>query len=910
MAGNYIDEFLVALGWKTNESSARKAEQTAKRVTDTIEKSEKRQSDAIERTAKAKVKAERERSAAEAKAAKASEASTASIVKGAAATVAAIEAAAVGITAAIVKISSGMEALYYASQRTQSSAAKLKAFSYAASQLGSSAEGAAGSLEELARKMRSSPGYEGMLKSLGIATRQNGKMRDLTDQTIELGRALAKMPHFQALAYANAMGINERDLSALKNGEFARYMREYEEMLGKAGLDSDRAAKDSAEFMNTWRRMWAAVDILMTRIAGSMTEKFGGQIGRLTDYLLQNSDAIARAVVNIAEVLLRLATRIVDIIQAFNEADPSTKQFAIQIGALGAALLLLKSGPIAALLALGAGIVLLYEDYRKWKEGSKDTLIPWETWGPVIEKTLTALKSLWEGFDKAARAITGQSGIVVAFELLAAVMVAKLLSPLVKVVGLLGSLGAMTPPAWLLRLLGLGGVAIAGAAIANENGILDAGAGSRSWHEAIVRTLDPGIANRIYGQTEQTKAADAKDGRTLYQRIMPKALGGKDAPTSVGGGGATTGQSGSSPVEAAPSGDYGSVHTTVDGRKLHYRGATEGGKARIASWLAFFQRPLERGGMGADAGTARAMVAMMQGESDVNLNPGAIGTVGEIGTAQWYRERATALRALAEGQGKPWQDVGVQQQHWRNEALGKYNRVWRAILNAESEEEKLAIGVSRFEIPKDIPSAIRHRLVHLRRLQKAGAGNQAVAAALPEIQMPSGSGSGSGATTGDDSADYRAYRFEMERNAQNGSLPNEEENDADRYQAWRKRKGLDKVSAVVDKVRNVAIDTAGKVEDILTAYPQAWMDRAQTSMGKIGNGLGSPDAWRQGRPFSSSPLGVSQDNRRSVTNNFNEGDRHIQVQGVSDPKEAANHVESSEKRRRAELIGNFQNRFA
>ncbi|GJE62543.1 hypothetical protein MPOCJGCO_4676 [Methylobacterium trifolii] len=52
------------------------------------------------------------------------------------------------------------------------------------------------------------------------------------------------------------------------------------------------------------------------------------------------------------------------------------------------------------LLALSAGIVVLFNDYRRWQEGAKDTLIPWDKCWPAIQATLNALQRLWEGFDR------------------------------------------------------------------------------------------------------------------------------------------------------------------------------------------------------------------------------------------------------------------------------------------------------------------------------------------------------------------------------------------------------------------------------------------------------------------------------------------------------------------------------
>ncbi len=50
------------------------------------------------------------------------------------------------------------------------------------------------------------------------------------------------------------------------------------------------------------------------------------------------------------------------------------------------------ASPVSWVLALAAAILLLYDDYRTWKEGGK-SLIDWKQWEPAIEKAKAAI--LW-----------------------------------------------------------------------------------------------------------------------------------------------------------------------------------------------------------------------------------------------------------------------------------------------------------------------------------------------------------------------------------------------------------------------------------------------------------------------------------------------------------------------------------
>ncbi|WP_419830621.1 phage tail tip lysozyme [Methylobacterium sp.] len=185
------------------------------------------------------------------------------------------------------------------------------------------------------------------------------------------------------------------------------------------------------------------------------------------------------------------------------------------------------------------------------------------------------------------------------------------------------------------------------------------------------------------------------------------------------------------------------AQVTVHGHRWNPGASTSAGKARVSSWLQFFQGPIDQGGLGADAGTARAMVAMMQGESTANLDPTAKGDKRNgvptaFGTAQWRLDRFQALKAMAGRMGTDWTDVGAQQQHFRNEVLnGRYQGVWRGILGAPTEESKLRRGIEGFERPKFPALAYDFRVPNLRRLQRSGAGSQgATAERAPGVEPP------------------------------------------------------------------------------------------------------------------------------------------------------------------------------
>lgn len=208
MSGTVIRDFLVALTFKTDDSGAKKS----KDALDSNERSAK----LLSRTLIAL-------------------ASTAVI--------------------AVAKTANELEKLYYSSQRIGASANNIRAYGDAISQMGGSAEGALSSLESVARKLRESPGYEGMLKGLGVSTRdQNGQMRDRVEVMKDLSKTLQGMEYYKANAYAGALGIDESTLMAMRDGKFTSEMEKYQKLRKDMGLNDD-LAKSGQEFAYQWRDM-------------------------------------------------------------------------------------------------------------------------------------------------------------------------------------------------------------------------------------------------------------------------------------------------------------------------------------------------------------------------------------------------------------------------------------------------------------------------------------------------------------------------------------------------------------------------------------------------------------------------------------------------------------------------------
>lgn len=319
-----------------------------------------------------------------------------------------ITAASSAVLASVTAIEDNLERLYFASQRTKASAENIRAFGFALGQMGSSASAALESIENLARFMRNSPGASGLIQSIGVQTRNaNGELRDTSDILRDLGKQFANMPYYRANAYAQALGIDERSLMAMRQG-LGDFGDEYRGMLARAGLNLDDATKKSHQFMVETRTLGSAFAILGTKISSSLSEQLTAYIRRFREGLVDNFgkiteviDRVIKGVLWLSDVFSQLALRAIQVIESlvewWNSFDDSTKKVIASVALLVAGWKILNavflSTPLGRLALLATALLALYDDYRVWKEGGK-SLIDWSIWEEQINNAMFGLGKL------------------------------------------------------------------------------------------------------------------------------------------------------------------------------------------------------------------------------------------------------------------------------------------------------------------------------------------------------------------------------------------------------------------------------------------------------------------------------------------------------------------------------------
>ncbi|HGY5133243.1 TPA: lytic transglycosylase [Citrobacter braakii] len=331
----------------------------------------------------------------------------------------AVEGAALSVVAYTAKIASGLDNLYWASQRTGATVQGIQSIGYAVSQMGGSVDAARGSLESLSRFVRNNPGAEGFLNRLGVQTRDaSGNMRDMAAIFTGVGQKLSSMPYYRANQYAQMLGIDENTLMAMRRG-VGGFSGQYSAMAKAIGFNADEAARSSNKFMTSLREFGAMAGMARDKIGSNLAGGLAGSLDTLRRHILDNFPRIERTltkaikgILALGDIIGRLFFRLIegtsDLITWWQSLDKQTRELISLFGALTIALRILNStfwmSPIGLITAMAAGIALLWEDYKTWKEGGQ-SLIDWGKWKPEVDAALKMVRDLKATVNDLAKAL-------------------------------------------------------------------------------------------------------------------------------------------------------------------------------------------------------------------------------------------------------------------------------------------------------------------------------------------------------------------------------------------------------------------------------------------------------------------------------------------------------------------------
>ncbi|MEL0569590.1 lytic transglycosylase [Citrobacter werkmanii] len=331
----------------------------------------------------------------------------------------AVEGAALTVVAFTAKIASGLDNLYWASQRTGATVQGIQSIGYAVSQVGGSVDAARTSLESLSRFVRNNPGAEGFLNRLGVQTRDaSGNMRDMAAIFTGVGQKLSSMPYYRANQYAQMLGIDENTLMAMRRG-VGGFSGQYSAMAKAIGFNADEAARSSNKFMTSLREFGAMAGMARDKIGSNLAGGLAGSLDTLRRHILDNFPRIEqtmtkaiKGILALGDIIGRLFFRLIegtsDLITWWQSLDKQTRELISLFGALTIALRILNStfwmSPIGLVTAMAAGIALLWEDYKTWKEGGQ-SLIDWGKWKPEVDAALKMVRDLKATVNDLAKAL-------------------------------------------------------------------------------------------------------------------------------------------------------------------------------------------------------------------------------------------------------------------------------------------------------------------------------------------------------------------------------------------------------------------------------------------------------------------------------------------------------------------------
>ncbi|HDZ7372648.1 TPA: lytic transglycosylase catalytic [Escherichia coli] len=401
----------------------------------------------------------------------------------------AVEGAALSVVAFTAKIASGLDNLYWASQRTGATVQGIQSIGYAVSQVGGSVDAARSSLENLSRFIRNNPGADGFLNRLGVQTRDaSGNMRDMAAIFTGVGQKLSGMPYYRANQYAQMLGIDENTLMAMRRG-VGQFSAQYSEMVKAIGFNADQAALSSNRFMTSLKSLGEMAGMARDKIGSNLADGLAGQIDNLRKKIIENFPKIEvtitkviKGILWLGEIVGRVAFRIVDgvgdIIEWWGKLDAETKTLIEVIGGLVVAMRILNStfwmSPIGLITGLIVALGLLWEDYKTWKEGG-NSLIDWEKWQPAIDKAKDAITWLRDHLLELKDGVGGwQNALEILGTFIAGVWVSRVL-------GAFGKISGLPVPPWL-KLWAL----YAGYIVSDRENIADSAKSSLRYTKRII----------------------------------------------------------------------------------------------------------------------------------------------------------------------------------------------------------------------------------------------------------------------------------------------------------------------------------------------------------------------------------------------------------------------------------------
>jgi hypothetical protein len=161
--------------------------------------------------------------------------------------------AAAAVVALTTTFAKGMEKMWYAARYAGTTVEAMQNLEYGARGIGLEGGKASQALKSMATALRSNPGLEGLLNSIGVQV----KGRTIDQVFTDFIKATKNMPPYIAQQYAAMFGISPEDLFNYQQGidKMQELMKAREQMARDMGVDTNEAAEASKQLMAQWREL-------------------------------------------------------------------------------------------------------------------------------------------------------------------------------------------------------------------------------------------------------------------------------------------------------------------------------------------------------------------------------------------------------------------------------------------------------------------------------------------------------------------------------------------------------------------------------------------------------------------------------------------------------------------------------
>lgn len=264
---------------------------------------------------------------------------------------------------------------------------QLQAWGGMAEMAGGSAEGMKGSLASLSMGITrlTTMGDTSMVpffNAFGVALlNADGKARDLDSIMLDLADRFSKMDRVQAYNLAKSMGLDDGTINTLMLGRAEmEKMLEMQRNLYRSGEKEIAVSRELTRSRAYLNQQWDALKNMIADALAPHLLRLVKLVSSFADYLMRNQNTMKHVFEGLAFVLG------VVLIPVLWSAVTALYAF-IAPFALAA----------AAVAALGAAFVLLYDDYKTWAEGGK-SLFDWGAFTGYIRTSKVSVDSLNSAF--------------------------------------------------------------------------------------------------------------------------------------------------------------------------------------------------------------------------------------------------------------------------------------------------------------------------------------------------------------------------------------------------------------------------------------------------------------------------------------------------------------------------------